>query len=657
MKNISYFIIRNCVIKKSHPSETDYLYHLAFLVCKSAITEVEKSHSEKGMEIMRARIGTIICTVFLIIGFIFDLGLQWEYSWLLYLLAIVAGGIELTIDGVKELIQEKHFNVDLLMMIAAVSAGVIGDWREGALLIFIFSMSHLLEEYATEKSAREIKRLINRQPQTARKILEQGGYQTVQVEDLLVGDHLAVFKGENIPTDGIILMGASEIDESVVNGESMPQMKEIGEEVFGGTINLGNELTIEVNKEKSQTVFAKIIQLVEKAQNSQTTTESFIQKVENRYVMTIVLGVPLAILFFHLILNWSWNESLYRGVNLLVVASPCALVASSTPALLSAISNGARNGVIFKGGTYLEELAEIKSIAFDKTGTLTKGQPSVTDVVWVAPEEEILPYVLGLEAKSTHPLAKAILNHWENINSKRLVTEELTAQGIQSTVEGTIYYIGKKRGNYPDTETIETWKKQGKTVIYVECNHDFAGAIALLDTLNKNAKLAVDYFNQVGVHTLMLTGDNYQTAETIANESGIKEFKAELLPEDKVNFVQNQKSTLGKNAMVGDGVNDAPALATATIGVAMGEGTDVAMDIADVVIMENNLAKLVYTHKLSQKMKKIIKQNIIFSVAVIAVLLVVNILQVLTIPLAVVGHEGSTILVILNGLRMLKKIK
>jgi Cd2+/Zn2+-exporting ATPase len=657
MKNISYFIIRNCVIKKSHPSETDYLYHLAFLVCKSAITEVEKSHSEKGMEIMRARIGTIICTVFLIIGFIFDLGLQWEYSWLLYLLAIVAGGIELTIDGVKELIQEKHFNVDLLMMIAAVSAGVIGDWREGALLIFIFSMSHLLEEYATEKSAREIKRLINRQPQTARKILEQGGYQTVQVEDLLVGDHLAVFKGENIPTDGIILMGASEIDESVVNGESMPQMKGIGKEVFGGTINLGNELTIEVNKEKSQTVFAKIIQLVEKAQNSQTTTESFIQKVENRYVMTIVLGVPLAILFFHLILNWSWNESLYRGVNLLVVASPCALVASSTPALLSAISNGARNGVIFKGGTYLEELAEIKSIAFDKTGTLTKGQPSVTDVVWVAPEEEILPYVLGLEAKSTHPLAKAILNHWENINSKRLVTEELTAQGIQSTVEGTIYYIGKKRGNYPDTETIETWKKQGKTVIYVECNHDFAGAIALLDTLNKNAKLAVDYFNQVGVHTLMLTGDNYQTAETIANESGIKEFKAELLPEDKVNFVQNQKSTLGKNAMVGDGVNDAPALATATIGVAMGEGTDVAMDIADVVIMENNLAKLVYTHKLSQKMKKIIKQNIIFSVAVIAVLLVVNILQVLTIPLAVVGHEGSTILVILNGLRMLKKIK
>lgn len=606
---------------------------------------------------MRARIGTIICTVFLIIGFIFDLGLQWEYSWLLYLLAIVAGGIELTIDGVKELIQEKHFNVDLLMMIAAVSAGMIGDWREGALLIFIFSMSHLLEEYATEKSAREINRLINRQPQTARKILEQGGYQTVQVEDLLVGDHLAVFKGENIPTDGIILMGASEIDESVVNGESMPQMKEIGEEVFGGTINLGNELTIEVNKEKSQTVFAKIIQLVEKAQNSQTTTESFIQKVENRYVMTIVLGVPLAILFFHLILNWSWNESLYRGVNLLVVASPCALVASSTPALLSAISNGARNGVIFKGGTYLEELAEIKSIAFDKTGTLTKGQPSVTDVVWVAPEEEILPYVLGLEAKSTHPLAKAILNHWENINSKRLVTEELTAQGIQSTVEGTIYYIGKKRGNYPDTETIETWKKQGKTVIYVECNHDFAGAIALLDTLNKNAKLAVDYFNQVGVHTLMLTGDNYQTAETIANESGIKEFKAELLPEDKVNFVQNQKSTLGKNAMVGDGVNDAPALATATIGVAMGEGTDVAMDIADVVIMENNLAKLVYTHKLSQKMKKIIKQNIIFSVAVIAVLLVVNILQVLTIPLAVVGHEGSTILVILNGLRMLKKIK
>lgn len=603
-------------------------------------------------------ISTVSCIVFLIVGLILEFGFQWEYSWLIYLASVISGGTEITIAGVRELMAEKHFNVDLLMILAAVSAGLIGDWREGSLLIFIFSLSHLLEEYTTEKSAREINRLIDRQPKKARLVLADGTYEMIDTADLEIGDKVAIFKGEHIPTDGVIMKGASEIDESVVNGESVPRLKGINEEIYGGTINLGDALEIEVNKDRSETVFAKIIALVESAQNSQTKTESFIQRVENQYVMIILITVPLAILAFRFGLSWTWNESLYRGVNLLVVASPCALVASSTPALLSAISNGARHGMLFKGGTYLEELAEIRSIAFDKTGTLTKGEFSVTDEYWAEDEAVILPYVLGLEGKSTHPLAQGIVKKWgQAYQSLDLVTEEITASGIQAVEGDHTYYVGKKRGTYEEPEALAEWKHQGKTVIYVERDHQFVGGIGLLDTLNKNAQESVAYFNHAGIQTVMLTGDNRHTAQTVAQGAGIKEYYGELLPEDKVKYVQQLKEKYGKNAMVGDGVNDAPALATATIGIAMGEGTDIAMDVADVVIMENNLAKLVYTHRLSQKMKRIIKQNIIFSVAVILSLIALNLMQSLTIPLAVIGHEGSTILVILNGLRLLREEK
>ncbi|MEG0293522.1 heavy metal translocating P-type ATPase [Enterococcus sp.] len=600
-------------------------------------------------------ISTASCILFLIVGLLIEFGMGWPYSWLFYLLSVVTGGLEIAWNGLKELFAEKHFNVDLLMILAAVSAGLIGDWREGALLIFIFSLSHLLEEYTTDRSAREINRLLDRQPKKARKILASGEYLLVETSELILGDRVAIFKGENIPIDGIILEGASELDESVINGESVPRLKTKGQEVFGGTLNLGDAIEIQVNRKRSETVIAKIIALVEEAQNSQTKTESFIQRIENRYVLLIVLAVPLSILFFHFGLSWTWNESIYRGVNLLVVASPCALVASSTPALLSAISNGARHGMLFKGGTYLEELAEIKSLSFDKTGTLTKGEFTVTDTYWSIDEAQMIPFVLGLEEKSTHPLAKGIVNHWnQTFVSQSLETEEITAMGIQSLYQGDTYYIGKKRGNTVEPAEFLTWKQQGKTVIYVEKNHELVGGIALLDTLNTNAKEAIQYFNQQGIHTVMLTGDNSYTAETIAKEAELSEYFAELLPPEKVAHVKNQKDLYGKNAMVGDGVNDAPALATATIGISMGEGTDVAIEVSDVVIMENNLAKLVYMHRLSKKMKRIIKQNIIFSVTVILTLIILNLMQKLTIPLAVIGHEGSTILVILNGLRLLK---
>ena len=600
---------------------------------------------------------TLGCTVLLLIGLILDFTTSWSVSWL-YLASVVIGGFELTIAGIKELGQEKHFNVDLLMILAALGAGLIGDWREGALLIFIFSLSHVMEEYANHRSKREINRLLEQQPTVARKVLANGQFVEVVVDELHVGDVLAVFKGEKIPTDGKITVGASEINEAVVTGESVPQLKEVGAEVFGGTVNLGNALELVVTKENSETLLAQMIQLVNEAQNSQTKTESFIQRIENRYVQLILIGVPCMVLLFYFGFHWSWTESLYRGVNLLVVASPCALVASSTPALLSAISNGARHGVLFKGGTYLEELSDIKSIAFDKTGTLTKGELTVTDFVFTVPEAEIVPAILGLEQASTHPLALGVVRKWQHqYTALHLSTEEVTAQGMRGKNQGHTYAIGKKQATFVDTPAMTRWKEEGKTVIYVERDAQTVGAIALLDTLNEHVREMMLYFEQAGVHTVLLTGDAQKTANYLAKQANIEEVHAELMPQEKVVHVQAQKEQFGKNAMVGDGINDAPALSTATVGIAMGRGTDVAMEVSDVVIMDNDLSKLVYTHRLSKRMRKMIKQNIWISVLVILSLIVLNLLQRLTIPIAVIGHEGSTIVVILNGLRLLRQNK
>lgn len=593
-----------------------------------------------------------ISTLFLFIIGVITSNINSLYSNIIFLLSVVVGGSHLLKEGIKELIKDKHFNVDLLMIIASIGAMVIGDYREGSLLIFIFSLSHALEEYTTNKSKKEIESLINIQPNVANKLIN-GKYTEVSVDNLYVGDTISVLKGESVPIDGKIISGTSVFNESVINGESIPREKTIGDEIFGGTINLGNEVTVSVTKTSSETVFANIIKLVKEAQNSKTKTESFIQRVENKYVLFILIGVPLAILFFNFVLNWGWNESLYRGVNLLVVASPCALVASSSPALLSAISNGARNGVLFKSGKYLEDLSEIKSISFDKTGTLTKGNPVVTDYWFENNEKEYMAIVKYMESKSTHPIASAIKNKFIIEKNYKTKVNELTAIGLETTINKKVYTLGKSKDNFHNEETL-LWENQGKTVIYLSEDSKVVGAIAVLDEISDNSKQAVEYFNKEGINTVMLTGDSEQTARYIAENLKINEYHARLLPDGKVKHIKKQNELYGKTAMVGDGINDAPSLATANLGIGMGQGTDVAKDVADLVIMENDLSKLVYTHKLSKRMKKIIKQNIIFSISVIVFLILVNVLQVLTISSAVIGHEMSTILVILNSLRLLK---
>lgn len=611
----------------------------------------------------QALLATTLCFLFMVAGLIMEkIGLTIYPT--AFILAILFGGFKQTKEGIIDTFENKHLNVDLLMALAAIGACIIGNWFEGAMLTFIFCLSGALEEYATNKSKKEISNLINLQPETALR-LHNNQTEEVPVSELQIGDQLLVPKGAGVPIDGILLNGNSSIDEAAVSGESIPVDKKDGDELFGGTINLGEAFTMTVTKDSEDTLFAKIIRLVNEAQNTPSQTASFISRIENIYVKAVLIIIPLMIFIPYLFLGWSWDESFYRGMVLLVVASPCALVASATPATLAAISNGARNGVLFKGGVYLENLAELRAIAFDKTGTLTEGAPTVTNAVFLSDNKEGLDILLSMEQKSTHPLAQAILAYYKDESIP--LFEDLTVRnvigfGMESDVSGSVWRIGKQ--TFSETtpfseellQEIEALHNEGKTVIYLFKDNQLAAYFGLLDLPKSEAYQVLAYFTENNIHTTMITGDHLKTAEAVGKALPINEIHANCLPEDKTRLIKEQKEKYGVNGMVGDGINDAPALANAAIGVAMGEGTDVAMDVADVVLMKNDLEKLQMSHILSKKLKRIVTQNIVFSAVVILLLILSNLFQVINLPLGVIGHEGSTILVILNGLRLLKTI-
>lgn len=612
----------------------------------------------------KALLSTILCLIFMVIGFILEKSgiLFYQIS---FLLSILFGGFKQTKEGLHDTIENKHLNVDLLMALAAIGACIIGNWFEGAMLTFIFCLSGALEEYTTNKSKKEISSLMNLQPETALLLKEQGKTIEVAVTELQIGDALLVPKGSRIPIDGILAKGTSTIDEAAISGESIPVEKKCNDPLFGGTINLGEAITMTVNKTSENTLFAKIIRLVDEAQNTPSQTASFIEKLENIYVKIVLIAIPMMILIPYLFLGWSWSESFYRGMVLLVVASPCALVASATPATLAAISNGARNGVLFKGGIYLENLASIKVIAFDKTGTLTRGAPVVTDSVFLDNKEEGLNILLAMERQSTHPLAQAIIARFDNETTAlhdQITVKNIIGFGMETTLNSTTWRVGKSTFNEQTNinkklqDAINQLQEEGKTVICLFQDQKIIAYFGLLDVPKPEAKKVIHYFKQSGVHTTMITGDHEKTALAVATELEVDEIHANCLPEEKAILIKEQKNVYGVNAMVGDGINDAPALANAAIGVAMGEGTDIAMDVADMVLMQNDLEKLQMSHLLSKKLKRIVTQNIAFSAGIIILLVLSNFFQIINLPLGVIGHEGSTILVILNGLRMLKTI-
>ncbi|MDU0813087.1 heavy metal translocating P-type ATPase [Bacillus siamensis] len=582
----------------------------------------------------------------------------------LYILAFVIGGFAKAKEGIEDTLETKALNVELLMIFAAVGSALIGYWAEGAVLIFIFSLSGALETYTMNKSSRDLTSLMKLEPEEA-TLLKDGQEKRVPAAELKIGDMIVIKPGERVAADGIIESGATSLDESALTGESMPAEKTAGDSVFTGTVNGNGSLTVRVTKTNEQSLFRKIIRLVESAQNSVSPAQAFIERFESVYVKGVLLAVALLLFVPHFALGWSWSETFYRAMVFMVVASPCALVASIMPAALSLISNGARNGLLVKGSVFLEQLGSVRMIAFDKTGTVTKGQPAVAafQAAEHVNEDEIMQAVYTIEKQSSHPLAKAIAAFAESrgaVPAGHTSIDETSGFGVQADIEGAKWMIGK--AGFAGKEDADAFlktsgnelKDKGCTLVFVKKDDRIAGCFALKDQIRPEAKAVMAELESLGIKTAMLTGDQPETAAAIAKEAGMTTVVADCLPDQKAEEVKKLKETYGTIAMVGDGINDAPALKTADVGIAMGGGTDVALETADLVLMKNDLHKLVKMCRLSRKMNRIIKQNIVFSLSVICLLICANFLQVMELPFGVIGHEGSTILVILNGLRLLK---
>ncbi|MGA3878675.1 heavy metal translocating P-type ATPase [Bacillus pumilus] len=604
-----------------------------------------------------------ISGILILVGWMLKDESMWSIP--LFILAFIIGGFAKAKEGIEETISSKSLNVELLMIFAAIGSAIIGYWAEGAILIFIFSLSGALETYTSNKSKKDLTALMSIAPDEATFIEEDGTTIQVAASSLTPGDRIMIKAGERIAADGVILSGRTSVDESALTGESVPQEKGQGEDVFAGTVNLNGSLTVEVTKHNEETLFHKIIKLVESAQESVSPSQAFIEKFEGVYVKGVLITVAILMVLPHFVLGWSMSETFYRAMVFMVVASPCALVASIMPAALSLISNGARNGMLVKGSVFLEKLGTSSMIAFDKTGTITSGKPAVEQVVIAKGQEEAAFYqaLYQIESQSNHPLAKAISDMAQEQQIERsahVTIEETSGFGVKAQLNGETWRIGKKdfagkaSMDREIEETGEHLSEKGYTVVYVQKDQEVVGCLGLKDQIRPEAKKMIQELNDLGIQTVMLTGDQQKTAEAIAQEAGIQKVVAGCLPDEKVHEVNQLKKHGNSIIMVGDGINDAPALATADVGVAMGGGTDVALETADLILMKNNLNNLTKMIRLSRKMNRIIKQNIIFSLTVICLLICANFLQVLDLPFGVIGHEGSTILVILNGLRLLR---
>jgi Zn2+/Cd2+-exporting ATPase len=611
----------------------------------------------------------------LLVGWLIGLaGAPEIVSTVIYVAAMLIGGYYFGREALEELIFEREIGIELLMSIAAVVAALMGLPAEGAMLVFLYSISEAAEEYAEEKTRSSIRAMMDLAPKTA-LVLRGDDEIEIPVEDLALGDTFIVKPGQSIATDGEILIGASSVNQAPVTGESVPVEKQTGDMVFAGSINGEGALEVRATKTFADNTLSRIIHMVEAAQERKGKSQRFIDRFGERYSPAVLLiGVLIAVLP-PLIFGVDWTTSITRATVFIVAAAPCALVISIPITLVASLGTGARQGVLIKGGMYLEELAKVRVVAMDKTGTLTRGEPDVTDVIMCqhgqerapASPQEVLAVAAGVERRSEHPLARAVVKYAESQAVAPVETSDfqsLTGAGAMARSNGTAVYVGspelfrQRLGLTLDSsqDDIRRLQEQGKTVIIVGDQHHPWGLIAIRDNLRPNAQQAIQALHDSGIEkVVMLTGDNAQTAQALAHEAGIDEFYAELKPEDKVAKVKELSERHGHVAMVGDGVNDAPALAEATVGIAMGAaGTDVALETADVALMADDLEKLAYALQLAKRNQTVVTQNIVLSVIVISGLVIGAVAGWLTLPLAVLGHEISEFIVIGNGLRMLR---
>lgn len=634
--------------------------------CKHDSDEHEHNHSHGGKaEVFLFFTGLV---TFLIALFVNTGALKTT----LYIISLVLSGYHIVLEGLidtyEQTIKRKKFmpNIHILMTLAALGAVIIGEYMEAALLILIFGGAHFLEHYAEDKSNKEITNLIEINPTTARRLKANGETEVVDVSLLRVGDTLSILNGDHIPTDGIVISGSSSVDQSSITGESIPIEKQSGDSLYGSTINGSGTLVMEVTKDSSETVIAKIIEMVSQTQKNISKTAAFIKKIEPIYVTIVLLLTPTFFLLGLYVFGWTTYESFYRTMVFLIATSPCALAVTDIPATLSAISNLAKRGVLFKGGSYLSNLSDVSAVAFDKTGTLTTGKPVVTEVYFgtdVTEEEQIEfeNIIVSMESKSNHPLAQAIMNHYKDIQPTEIEVENIIGVGLLAMAANKTYKIGKPNSYKVIPADIEkqtaAFERVGKTVVYFGSEEKVQALIAIQDVPKETSKEAIQYFKDENIHTVMLTGDAKRTGEAIGHQLAIDEVRGNMMPDEKANILSQLKDRYPVTAMVGDGVNDAPALVTADIGVAMGEGTDIAIDVADAVLMKNDLSKFAYTHKVAKKLRKVVWQNIFIALSVVVMLVVLNTVGQMNMTFAVIFHEGSTLAVIFNGLRLLKGVK
>lgn len=585
---------------------------------------------------------------------------------IMYVIAYLTGGYYGLMDGLA-LLRARRLDVNLLMILAALGAAVIGQPAEGAALLFLFSLSNTLQMYAMGRSRKAIEKLLDLRPSVA-TVRRGSRLVSLPIEQLLLGDAVLVRPGERFPIDGEVIDGSSAVDQSAITGESIPVEKASGDQVYAGTVNGNGAVEIRVTHLSQDTTLAKIVQMVEQAQSNKAETQRMLDNFEQYYALLVLGAAAFLTVVPYFIFGHDLHTTFYRAMTWLVVASPCALVISTPASILSAIANGARHGILFKGGIHLEQTALLKVIAFDKTGTLTTGMPELMTISarTGVRKEELLRMAAAAEFRSEHPIAGAVVKAAQERGIEIPSANDFQAipgQGVQARIEGQSVQIGNQR--FFDErrtaipvglrEEVRSLENQGQTVMLVKVDGEWWGLLSVADSLRPDAAEIVTQLKDLGLEkVIMLTGDNERVAATIAARAGVDEFRAGLLPQDKVRVLKTLREKYGPTAMVGDGVNDAPALAMADVGIAMGgAGADVALETADVVLMADDLANLPFAIGLARGARRTVWQNLAFSIAVIVFLIAAAFGAQLPLPLGVVGHEGSTVLVVLNGLRLL----
>lgn len=667
--DLQFNILSHTLIAQHTGDEADILRALADIGMPSTVQRNPHKPIERKTP-RRQLTSTLLSGLSLLVGGWCSLAsLPATFANVFFLVSIIAGGWQFAWRGFKAL---KNFSLDMnvLMSIAAIGAVILGEYAEGAAVVFLFALSLLLESLSIDRSRRAIQSLMKLSPRVA-VVKRTTGEIEVPVEEVAIGETIVIRPGERIPLDGEVVSGLSSVDQSPITGESLPVTKQSGDPVFAGTFNQRGALEVRVTKLVGDTTLAHIIELVEAAQSKKAPSQTLIERFARYYTPSVFALALLVATLPPLAFGFEFIDWFYRALVLLVIACPCALVISTPVTIVSALTNAARNGILVKGGRYLEELARVRAVAFDKTGTLTVGRPRLTDIVSMnsMSEREILEIVTAVEAKSEHHLAGAFLEKAleDGISPMRLRVERFEAipgKGVRATVGGKEFIIGSHQlmeelgvCSPKVEERITTLEAEGKTTVLVTDGTEVIGALAVSDALREESIDSIRELHKLGIeHVLMLTGDSQAIARAISKKLPIVEHRAELLPEEKLKRVEQLKQEFKTIAMVGDGVNDAPALAAANVGIAMGRvGSDTSLETADVVLMSDDLRKIPYAVSLGKKALAIIRQNVVIALATKAVFLLLGIFGLTSLWLAVLADDGATLVVILNAFRLLRK--